>query len=233
MHKINILPETVERVMKRRGRLHVYDDLDPGKTALIVIDMQNGFLVEDVAVSYVPMALEIIPQVNRLAEAVRRTGGKVFWIQNTVDAASLETWSTWFAAMRSTDAHRANMAPGSRGHELHPDLKVLPEDEIVRKYRFSAFLQGASDLPARLEAGGFDTVLITGTVTNVCCESTARDAMMLNYKVIMVSDANAARNDAEHNATLNIVYSTFGDVMDTDTLIACLDTRAAPAITAA
>ena len=61
---------------------------------------------------------------------------------------------------------------------------------------------------------GVDTVLITGTVTNVCCESTARDAMMLNYKVVMVSDCNAADNDEEHNASLRAIYLTFGDVMD-------------------
>jgi len=77
------------------------------------------------------------------------------------------------------------MAPGTRGHEIYPTLKVEPQDEIVNKYRFSAFAQGASDLPERLRAQGYDTVLITGTVTNVCCESSARDAMMLNFKTIM------------------------------------------------
>jgi isochorismate hydrolase len=96
---------------------------------------------------------------------------------------------------------------------------VKPEDEVVQKYRFSAFVQGSSDLPQRLRAQGYDTVLITGTVTNVCCESSARDAMMLNFKTIMVSDANAARTDAEHNATLGTFYATFGDVMDTALLI--------------
>jgi ureidoacrylate peracid hydrolase len=115
-----------------------------------------------------------------------------------------------------------NMRIGSVGHELHPDLVVGPEDETVLKERFSAFIQGSSDLPARLRQQGYDTVLITGTVTNVCCESSARDAMMLDFKTIMVSDGNAALTDAEHNATLASIYSTFGDVMDTDMLIGCL-----------
>src|SRR5262249_10770792 len=88
--------------------------------------------------------------------------------------------------------------------------------------RFSAFVQGSSDLPERLRAQGYDTVLITGTVTNVCCESSARDAMMLNFKTIMVSDGNAARTDAEHNATLARFYSVLGDVMDTHHLTRCL-----------
>ena len=98
-------------------------------------------------------------------------------------------------------------------------LDVRPEDEIVRKYRFSAFMPGTCELPYRLRARGFDTVLITGTVTNVCCESSARDAMMTNFKTIMVSDANAALTMEEHNASLVAFYATFGDVMDTDFVI--------------
>ena len=96
---------------------------------------------------------------------------------------------------------------------------MRPEDEIVRKYRFSAFLPGTSELPYRLRARGFDTVLITGTVTNVCCESSARDAMMTNFKTIMVSDANAAMTMEEHNASLIAFYAIFGDVMDTEFVI--------------
>ena len=90
------------------------------------------------------------------------------------------------------------------------------------KYRFSAFLPGASDLPERLRARGFDTVLITGTVTNVCCESSARDAMMTNFRAVMVSDGNAASSQTEHEASLSAFYSTFGDVMDTAMVIGCL-----------
>jgi ureidoacrylate peracid hydrolase len=80
-----------------------------------------------------------------------------------------------------------------------------------------------SDLPQRLRARGFDTVLITGTVTNVCCESSARDAMMTNFRTIMISDGNAAMSQAEHEASLAAFYNIFGDVMDTDMVIAALE----------
>jgi ureidoacrylate peracid hydrolase len=66
-------------------------------------------------------------------------------------------------------------------------------------------------------------VLVTGTVTNVCCESTARDAMMLNFKTIMVTDGNAAVTDEDHNASLCAFYLTFGDIMSTDMLVTCLE----------
>jgi nicotinamidase-related amidase len=111
------------------------------------------------------------------------------------------------------------MREGSEGQALWPGLDVRPDDEIVRKYRFSAFLPGASDLPYRLRSRGFDTVLITGTVTNVCCESSARDAMMTNFRTVMVTDANAAMTMEEHRASLLAFYAIFGDVMDTDLVV--------------
>jgi ureidoacrylate peracid hydrolase len=229
MHKVKIPQWAIDRTLERRGKLHVHENLDPSKTALIVVDLQNGFMVEEVAAAYVPVAVEIVPNVNKLAAAVRRTGGKVFWIKQTVDEASAVSWSEWLNMMTPV-ARRSlvtSLAPGSRGHAIYPDLEVKPEDEIVQKYRFSAFVQGSSDLQQRLHAQGYDTVLITGTVTNVCCESSARDAMMLNFKTIMISDANAARSDEEHNATLGSFYAIFGDVLDTAFLIERLDANAA------
>ena len=120
------------------------------------------------------------------------------------------------------DRRIASMTAGAIGHQLWPELDVQACDEIVEKTRFSAFIQGASGLEATLRGRGVDTVIITGTVTNVCCESTARDAMMRNFKTLMISDANAARSDAEHNAALTAFYVTFGDVMTTDEVIHCI-----------
>ena len=78
-----------------------------------------------------------------------------------------------------------------------------------------------------LRERGIDTILITGTVTNVCCKSTARDGMMLNFKTIMVTDGNAAVTDEDHNASLTSFYQTFGDIMSTDMLISCLQRKRA------
>lgn len=228
MHTFEMPQWAIDRALERRGKPHVHDNLDPTKTALIVVDLQNAFMVEEVAVAFVPVAVEIVPNVNRLAAGVRRTGGKVFWLKHTIDADSLVTWSEYLGMLTpaTREGQSKNLAPGSRGHDLYPTLEVKPEDEVVQKRRFSAFVQGSSDLPQRLSAQGYGTVLITGTVTNVCCESSARDAMMLNFKTIMVSDANAARSDAEHNATLATFYAVFGDVMDTSHIIERLEAAA-------
>jgi ureidoacrylate peracid hydrolase len=224
MHDFTMPQWAIDRVMQRRGKLHVHNDMDPRRTALIVVDLQNGFMVPEHTRMPVKTSIGTVPNVNRLAATLRDTGGKVFWIKNTTNEASLKEWSNWFAMSRPEllqeriDCFRA----GAPGHDLYPGLEVRPEDDIVCKYRFSAFVQGASDLPQRLQDGGFEYVLIVGTVTNVCCESSARDAMMLNFKTVMVSDGNSAHSDAEHTATLAAFYAVFGDVMDTDMTIACL-----------
>jgi ureidoacrylate peracid hydrolase len=103
----------------------------------------------------------------------------------------------------------------------------------MEKNRFSAFIQGSSELAQVLRSRALDTVLITGTVTNVCCESTARDAMMLNFRTIMISDGNAAVTDEDHSASLCAFYLTFGDVMSTGEVIGCLERNTRQSLSAA
>ena len=74
-------------------------------------------------------------------------------------------------------------------------------------------IRGSSTLDSVLRDRGIDTILIAGTKTNVCCESTARDAMMLDYRVVMVEDCCAALSDDEHLASLETIIQQFGDVM--------------------
>jgi ureidoacrylate peracid hydrolase len=235
MHKVDIPKSVIDRVIERRGREHVYDDLDPAKSALVVVDMQNAFMLPGVAHSLCPMAETIVPNINRLAKAVRDTGGTVFWIKTTFTQEALRSWSTYFAMVSPARVAKRieALTADSVGHQIWSGLDVRPQDPIVEKNRFSAFIQGSSDLAAVLRARGLDTILVTGTVTNVCCESTARDAMMLDFKTIMVTDGNAAATDEDHNASLIAFYLTFGDIMSTDMLIDCLRRNADERVTAA
>ena len=214
----------VQRVVERRGAEHCFADLDPTRTALVVIDLQHAFMNDTIGFAVVPAARDIVPAVNRLAAVVRETGGGVFWIKMTHDERCLTEWSVAHEIVTPAMQEKriAALSEGTLGHELWPELEVRPEDEIVKKFRYSAFMPGTSDLPDRLRARGFDTVLITGTVTNVCCESSARDANMTNFRTIMVSDGNAANSQEEHDASLAAFYNVFGDVMDTDMIIASL-----------
>ena len=228
MHELRIPQSVIDRVIARRGREHCFADLDPARTALVVVDMQNAFMLEGVGHAVCDVAREIVPNINRLARAVRGTGGAVVWIKTLFTEASLKEWSNGYGILLpDRRAHRiAALSKGGKGYELWDALEVLPQDAHVDKQRFSAFLPESSNIAPMLRARGIDTVLITGTVTNVCCESSARDAMMMNFKTIMVTDGNAAANDAEHNATLVAFYLTFGDIMPTDMLVSCLERNA-------
>jgi ureidoacrylate peracid hydrolase len=225
MHKPAINPDVTRRVTERRGGLRVFDSIVCKRTAHIIVDLQNGFMAPG-QVAEIGTAREIVPNVNRISAAVRQAGGLVVYIQNTFDDIAVRTWSTFFDHFCSP-ARRARMieafTPGNEGHELWPGLDVLPADLKVRKRRFGAFAPGASDLHAILESRGIDTLIVTGTASQVCCESTARDAMMLNYKVFYIADGNATFTDDEHNATLSAMAYTFCDVVDTATMIGLIE----------
>jgi ureidoacrylate peracid hydrolase len=221
MHPTELPQWAKDRVFERRGTHHIHSGFDPAKTALIVIDLQNSFMDQNINVlSHIPCAVEIVPNVNRLAAALRDAGGMVYWIKGVTDDEVRKNWTVWLDMMKPEKrAKTAALGPDSFESQLHSSLDIREEDEIVVKRRFSAFLENSSDLHARLQARGIDTVIITGTLTNICCESSARDAMMMNYKMIMVSDGTATHTDQEHIASLTVMYTNFGDVMETDMLI--------------
>lgn len=216
-HPLN-LPDAVRALVEGRlGKAHAYDRLNPTKTALVVVDMQNYFM-KDGFQAACPVARDIVPTINDLAAAVRAGGGPVFWIVTEALPEDAGDWANLYQLMgaKGGAARYAGLERESEGYALWPDLDIRDSDETVVKTRYSAMIEGASTLPRRLAEKGVDTVLITGVATNVCCEATARDAMMLGYRTIMVHDANASFTDAEHNASLATFYKQFGDVQSAE-----------------
>jgi len=222
MHKVQLNPEVVASTMARRGARHAFSDLDPRRTALLVIDLQCAYLDEKLDNSFCHHALDIVPNVNRIAQALRGAGGLVVWVQNTATEESLTSWSNYNGRIMNParrDKRFEGIREGSPGHALWPGLDVQSGDLRIKKTRYSAFIRGASDLEPQLRQRAIDTLIITGTGTGTCCESTARDAMMLNFATIMISDGNACSSDEEQNAALTAFYRNFGDVMSTDEVV--------------
>jgi ureidoacrylate peracid hydrolase len=231
MHKHELPRELRERVALRRGRMHAFDPIDPARTALLVIDMQNYF-VEPGQACEIPTAREIVPNINRLAREARKGGAAVAWILMTQSLETMKSWSVFYDHLNTADYGRNEMArlsAGDHGHALWPAMEPAAGDLTVRKSRFSAFIQGSSDLHALLQARATDTVIVTGTTTNTCCQTTALDAMMLDYKVIFVSDATATRTDEQHLATLANILNVFGDVRTTEEVCGLLAAKGARA----
>lgn len=202
----------IDRVMAKRGRLNVFDRFDPKRTALLVIDMQNFYIGEIASV------VGIIPNINAIAAHLRERGGMVVWVGMSAGEDGQSRWPIYhdhFFTPQKGANHRDQLSPGHPGHEFHSSLDIRPGDPIVYKSRFSPFIAGASNIQDVLKARGVDSLIVTGTATNMCCESAARDAMMLDYKVVMVADANGARYEDDHLAGLTSFYQSFGDVRTT------------------
>ena len=223
MHKFEMPQDYVNRVVSRQGRPHLFETFDAAKTALVVVDMQNYFMTTPY-LGACPIAQEIVPNINRLAAAVRKAGGKVVWIQNLAPMESMESWSANKEMYRPERVKLRwdAMQKDAHGFQLWPTLDVREGDERVVKRRYSAFIPGSSNIENVLRDNGIDTLIVTGVATNVCCESTARDAMMLNYRTLMVSDACATLTDSEHTAALGNFYLFFGDVQTSDEVISRL-----------
>ncbi len=227
MHKVAIPQAALDEVLNRRESLHVFSHLDPLRTAHIVVDLQNVFMAPG-QLCETPVARDIVPNVNRISSALRAAGGLVVYTQHTVDAVAKETWSTWFnylSGEKRRERMEAAFADGSDGHALWPQLEIRPGDLKVNKRRFSAFAPGSSELHAILKAGEIDTIIVTGTASNGCCDCTARDAMMMNYKVVFVSDGTATDCEESHNAALAVLLY-FADVMSTDEVVRYLSMSA-------
>jgi ureidoacrylate peracid hydrolase len=210
----------VDRVVARQGCLHPYPKLDGAKTAFVVVDLQNYFTQPGYQGECVS-SRATFSTVNRLAAAVRKEGGSVIWIQTSADGAD-EFWSHHHAYMLTPERSARRLKELGSTHEgfaLACGLDVRPEDARVVKRCYSAFTPGSSRLNDELAARGVTTLLIGGTVTNVCCESTARDAMAMNYSTIMVEDALSAVTPEEHLQSLQQWILFFGDVLSSSEVI--------------
>jgi ureidoacrylate peracid hydrolase len=222
MPPVEIRREIVERVLARRGRLHLFDALDPKRSALVVIDMQNAFVAPGAPME-VPAARTLVAPINRLAAELRQRGVAIIWVAHE-NLADGRDWAGFFDAFiapgRRAEAACA-LAAGSELQKLWLGLEVKPGDLRAAKNRYSALIKG--ELDRMLRERGIDTLLLAGTKTNVCVECTARDAMMLDYKVVLVSDCTATLSDDEQRATLENVIQQFGDVLTAGEALAALD----------
>jgi nicotinamidase-related amidase len=226
MHSCEIPAAVVERFAALKGGVKT-TVLDSSKTAHVVIDLQVGFLKPG-ARSEVPVAREIVPNVNRISQAVRAGGGVNVFIRFTVDPQEPHYWASMFDWMseEARDAQAASFSAGAEEHALWPALDVAAEDWILDKTRLSAFIPGTCLLHDKLQAQGVDTLIVTGTLTNFCCESTVRDAFQMGYKVLFIQDGNATFDDAAHNATLANML-VFANVCTADEAIGQLEAAGA------
>lgn len=222
MHDVTLPADFRAALAERRGgRPRVFEHIDPRRTALLVIDMQDVFVAPG-ALLEVPAARGIVANINRLAVALRERGALVVWLRSTFGDEGRARWDAYFdnfAPAADRERLRRALYVDGPGHAFWHELEMDGGDLVIDKDRFSPFAEGASSLEVHLRRRGIDTLIVTGTLTNVCCESTTRDAMMRDYRCLMIEDANAALSDEDHLAALKNVARTFGEVLTTAELL--------------
>lgn len=216
-HNWTIPEREYRRQETRRGRRHAFEHLTPASTALIVIDMVPFFADAN------PHCRDAIAPINQLARTLRCAGGLVAWVL-PADQGPPSVRAVEFYGEAVARVYGASGGAGAAADRLCPNLDFIPGELVCEKSAASAFFPGRCDLHEALVMRNIETVIITGTITNVCCESSARDASTLGYRVIFAADATATVSDAAHNGSLYTIYRSFGDVRPTAEILQLIET---------
>lgn len=194
------------------------DRIDPAHSAVLVVDIQNDFCAPD---GYLGQKFGCDEAANEalaarnvaLTDAAREAGALIVWIQAIYDPVYL---SAPMLMKGGSKGNEVRCVDGSWGAEFY---KVAPKegDLVVRKHRYSAFSGTAMD--NLLRRNGIRTTIVTGVSTNICVESTLREAFNLGYYVVVPRDCVASNNAELHEATLKNVEFLIGDVTSAADLI--------------
>ncbi len=184
--------------------------------ALLVIDMQNHFLVPS-SQSFICAGPAILPGVKELVRAFRKAERPVIYTRHVhhpdgIDAGIMKWW--WDGMC----------VEGSQESEIHPSLKPRVREKVVFKHRYSAFFN--TDLDTVLRCCKIQDLVITGVMTNMCCETTAREAYSRDYRTFFLADGTGTINEEMHVASLlNLAYG-FSYVTTVKEMLRSLTSRA-------
>ncbi len=171
--------------------------LRPDRSCLIVIDMQRYF-VDPAGAAYLPSAQAILGNIQRLIESFRRSKRPVIYTRHAHHPKQLDLGilGKWWGDM---------IVEGTPDSEIYPAIAPLESEKVITKHRYSAFYD--TDLQTVLRVLKIEDVVICGVMTNLCCESTARDAFFRDYQTFFLADATGTNDEEMHRASLlNLAY---------------------------
>jgi nicotinamidase-related amidase len=181
-------------------------------SALLVVDMQRFFL-DPASPTFTCGGVAILPTVKRLVDAFRRAGRPVIFTRHVHHPDHLDSgiMGWWWEGM---------CLEGSAESEVHPDLAPMPGEKSVFKHRYSAFYD--TDLETVLRCLKIEDVVVAGIMTNLCCESTARDAYYRDYRVFLPADGTGSICEEMHVASLLNLAFGFAHVTTADSIVSQL-----------
>ena len=193
--------------------------IDPAHTALIVVDMQNDFCADGGMATRegfdVTPVREMAGRLPDFCAAAREAGVLVIFVRNLYTTEKnfylSDAWLEQAARVRKGSYTLQGVcAAGHWGGEFYGNIRPESGDVVVTKHRFNAFHN--TDLETILRSHGIRTLVFSGCLTNVCVETTARDAFMRDYYVVVTSDGTGAYLESDHNGTLFNISRFFGQV---------------------
>jgi nicotinamidase-related amidase len=204
--------------------------LDPSRTALLVVDMQNDFVAEG-APMHAPAGTAMIPTLQKVIGECRQAGMTIVFTAHShrPDGSDMGRFGDLYSAI----AERRGLVAGESGAEIHPEVAPVAGDIVVSKHRYSAFF--ATDLDMILRERSIENVIVTGVTSENCCHATARDAVFHGYRAIFLSDANATHDypdlgwggmsaEEVHRSVLIVLAFSTAHVMDSQELFALMGT---------
>jgi biuret amidohydrolase len=210
-----MVPYVIQETIKQKSKLWLEKilafnqhkmQINPGKAALLVVDMQNFFL-DPVSPTFTCGGLAILPALKELIQAFRAARRPVIYTchvhhPDRIDAGIMEWW--W----------EGMCTEGSPESKIHDEIAPLPNEKVIYKHRYSAFYN--TDLETVLRCLKVEDLVISGVMTNLCCESTARDAHFRDFKVFFLADGTGSINEEMHLASLLNLAFGFAFVTTTE-----------------
>ena len=183
--------------------------LNREKSALLIVDMQEFFLAPQ-SPTFTCGGLAILPVIKRLAGAFRANNRPIIYTKHVHHPDHLDSgiMGWWWEGM---------CIEGSPKSEIHPEIAPLPVDKVILKHRYSAFYN--TDLETILRCLKVEDLVISGIMTNMCCESTTRDAYYRDYRVFFLADGTGSINEEMHLASLLNLAFGFAYVTTADRII--------------
>jgi len=208
---IQDLREKASKLIKQWKRPENLFVLNAQKAAFVIIDMQN-FSCAPVDGVALPRIGTVVTQINRLADFCREKGIPVIWVRQNITSTGTLDDAGLYSLFHDKDHAESTMNRGN-GTEIYSDMHVDPScDHIVFKNRYIAFLSNPPELREKIDSLKRKQLIVAGIAANVCVESTIRDAMQLDYEVLLVSDGVTAADDVLLESTLTNMRLFFGDV---------------------
>ena len=216
-HPVTVSEHIKERLIKIRGDVRLYRDMVPERTAFVAIDMQNAFVAPGAPIE-VAQSRTIVPVINRMAKGCRELDIPVIWIRShhPKGGADWRPFFDYYVRPERREAAASALSEEAPGSQFYPEMDIQDSDYVVVKNRYSCFIPGSSSLERLLRSQRRDNIILAGTKTNICVESTARDGMMIDFHMTVLSDATASLTDEEHQASLNVLVQEFADVLTAD-----------------